>query len=108
MKAQKMNITENVNARTALVNWGNTLDEHTATEFLWLECGIIVAPSTLRKRRCTGGGPPFFKAGRRVFYEPEPLRDWGLAQRSPNVRSTSELDELKTPPPLSQQTTEPA
>lgn len=76
------------------LTWCVALDEKSAADFLRFECGIVVAPATLRKRRCVGGGPPFFKAGRRVFYEPEPLRIWGLAQRSPNVNSTSELDEL--------------
>jgi hypothetical protein len=75
-------------------SWGIALDEKSAADFLWHECGYVIAQATLRKRRCVGGGPPFFKAGRRVFYEPEPLRHWGLAQRSPNVNSTSELDEL--------------
>ncbi len=60
--------------------------------FLETECGVRLAPSTLRKMRSVGGGPPFYRARRKIFYDPEGTRQWGLAQRSPVVHSTSELD----------------
>ena len=102
---QAMISNENFHAAFARRSRTVALDERAAADFLWQECGVVFRPATLRKRRCVGGGPPFFKAGRRVFYEPEPLRAWGFAQRSPNVTSTSELGELLGPAPTS---TEPA
>ena len=105
MMVQAMTSNNETHTGSTRLSWSVALDERSATEFLWAECGVVFRPSTLRKRRCVGGGPPFFRAGRRVFYEPEPLRAWGFAQRSPNVNSTSELDELEGP---AQQSDEPA
>lgn len=68
------------------------MDEAAASEFLWNECGVKIARATLRKLRCVGGGPPFFKGfGGRVFYEREPSKAWAAKQRGPLVNSTSEL-----------------
>lgn len=68
------------------------LDEKRAAAVLWDLCGVKIAPGTLKKLRCVGGGPQFFKGfGGRVFYEAGPLQTWGDAQRSPLVSSTSEL-----------------
>jgi predicted DNA-binding transcriptional regulator AlpA len=46
------------------------LDTRKAAE----HCGI--GHSTLVKYRVFGGGPPFFKIGRRVVYDPDDLDDW--------------------------------
>ena len=68
------------------------LTQDATSAFLETECGIKVAPSTLKKWRSVGGGPPFYRARGKVFYDPEGTKAWGLAQRSRIVRSTSELD----------------
>ncbi len=67
------------------------LDQILASRFLWEECGVKVAPMTLKKLRCVGGGPPFRKAFRRVTYESDALKFWGDCQRSPIVTNTGEL-----------------
>ena len=70
----------------------SVMQQDATAEFLWTECGVKIAAATLRKLRCVGGGPPFFKGyGGRVFYEAGPLKIWGDAQRGPLVNSTSEL-----------------
>jgi hypothetical protein len=45
------------------------------------------APQTLAKLRVVGGGPPFYKLGRSVFYKREDLDQWLDARRR---RSTSD------------------
>jgi len=40
-----------------------------------------VSESTLEKWRCTGDGPPFIKAGRKVFYRQSAVDAW-LAART--------------------------
>ena len=55
-----------------------------------------LAPSTLAKMRCLGGGPPFIKLGRKVVYRRDDLADW-LSARC--VRNTSEAA-LSLPPRL--------
>jgi hypothetical protein len=35
----------------------------------------------LRKKRCQGGGPPYIKYDRAVFYEREALLQWRAARR---------------------------
>src|SRR4051794_17709979 len=66
-------------------------DQAAASRYLWTVCGVKIAPSTLKKLRCAGNGPPFFRGfGRRVHYELESLKKWGDAQRSLELRSTSE------------------
>jgi hypothetical protein len=67
------------------------LDQQRASEFLWRECGVKIAPKTLQKRRVIGGSPPFRKICGRVVYDTASLKPWGDAQRSPLVSSTSEL-----------------
>ena len=68
------------------------MQQDAASAFLWTECAVKIAPATLRKLRCVGGGPPFFKGyGGRVFYESGALEAWGSTQRGPLVNSTSEL-----------------
>jgi predicted DNA-binding transcriptional regulator AlpA len=54
---------------------------------------LRLAPSTLAKFRCQGGGPPFFKAGgRAVIYDRAQIDDWlasrlckSTADHNPNV-----------------------
>jgi predicted DNA-binding transcriptional regulator AlpA len=60
------------------------LDTRKAAE----HCGI--GHSTLVKYRVFGGGPPFFKIGRRVVYDPDDLDHW-LEERRRN--STSDRGE---------------
>jgi predicted DNA-binding transcriptional regulator AlpA len=44
-----------------------------------------LAPSTLAKLRCVGGGPPFIKLGRKVVYRRADLADWLNARRVANT-----------------------
>ena len=46
-----------------------------------------LSPSFLNKLRCTGGGPPFIKIGRRVLYAERDLEAWAASRRR---RSTSD------------------
>ncbi|MHB2034821.1 MAG: helix-turn-helix domain-containing protein, partial [Gemmatimonadaceae bacterium] len=48
---------------------------------------VRLAPQTLAKLRCIGGGPPFYKLGRQVGYKREDLDAWLEAKRR---RSTSD------------------
>ena len=50
------------------------LDTRQAAGYLGLR------PSTLECWRTTGGGPPFKKFGRRVFYDRDDLESWVKAQ----------------------------
>lgn len=52
---------------------------------------ISMAPSTLAKLACIGGGPSFVKAGRYPIYPIEALDSWARERISPLVKSTSEL-----------------
>jgi DNA-binding transcriptional MerR regulator len=60
-----------------------------------------LSPRTLERYRCTGFGPSFIKAGRRVLYRQSDLEDWIAARR---CQSTSQsyptvgqiLDQLTT------------
>ena len=74
----------------------SALDQAGAAAFLWAECGVKCSPMTLRKLRCVGGGPPFYKVMSRVFYDRDGLRAWGFSRRSPVVNSTSELPSRHT------------
>src|SRR4051812_9750047 len=51
--------------------------------------GVPRAPATLNKLRCTGGGPPFWKAGANVRYPRPQLVACGLQRRGALRRSTS-------------------
>ena len=48
-----------------------------------------LAPATLAKMRCLGGGPPFTKLGRAVVYDVADLEAWVVAQGK--RRSTAEI-----------------
>ena len=66
------------------------LDTEQASEALQ-SLGIRLSASTLRKLRVSGMGPGFTKARRSVYYPLSELKAWVEEQRSPVVRSTSEL-----------------
>jgi hypothetical protein len=88
MNAPSIEIAKTTSIRTA----ARVLEQEAASRFLWDECGVRCAPMTLKRMRSAGGGPKFYRGfGRRIFYEPGPLKAWGDAQRSPLVSSTSEL-----------------
>ena len=53
--------------------------------------GIPCVASTLAKYACTGGGPPFRKAGRFPVYFKADLDAWARQRLGMLVRSTSEL-----------------
>jgi excisionase family DNA binding protein len=44
--------------------------------------------STLAKLRISGGGPAFYKFGRRVLYDPKDLESWAMERRR---NSTSDI-----------------
>jgi hypothetical protein len=54
--------------------------------------GLDVAPRTLAKLACIGGGPAFRHFGRRVRYEPPVLLQWAEGRLSPPRTSTSVID----------------
>lgn len=67
-------------------------DTESAPDFIHREYGQRFSRQTMRKWRCVGGGPMFFRGvGGRVFYRESALRNWIESKRSPEVGSTSEL-----------------
>ncbi|GAF71454.1 unnamed protein product [marine sediment metagenome] len=42
---------------------------------------LTLSPRTLEKYRLTGGGPPYYKLGRRVAYLTDDLRNWANQNR---------------------------
>lgn len=62
-----------------------------ASRHLLSEHGIELAPATLAKLACIGGGPPFQKAGRVPLYPVDLLDEWALARLGAVIRSTSEV-----------------
>jgi hypothetical protein len=61
-----------------------------AAEYLFRVHGIEVAPATLAKFVCTGGGPVVRYAGRVPLYEISELDRWAAARLGPRRRSTSD------------------
>jgi hypothetical protein len=59
------------------------LTQNEAASFLRL------SPRTLERHRVTGNGPKFMKAGKRVLYSDEELRNWLAAN---TFQSTSEIN----------------
>jgi hypothetical protein len=51
--------------------------------------GLHVAGTTLNKLRCVGGGPRFFRFGRKVAYSEQSLLEWLSGRVSSEVASTS-------------------
>jgi hypothetical protein len=54
------------------------------------EFNIDRKPGTLVRLRCTGGGPPFHRINRDVYYKPSAVRQWAIELISPPLRSTSD------------------
>lgn len=53
--------------------------------------GVPLAPATLTRLRCVGGGPRFTKFGRTPMYARQSLEDWADSRISPEVAANSEL-----------------
>jgi len=51
------------------------LNTHEASNYL-KTLGIEFAPKTLEKWRCRGGGPPYKKISKRVYYDVDDLREF--------------------------------
>jgi len=66
------------------------------------EMGLPLAPTTLRKMRCVGGGPPFHHYGRTPVYTAPRLREYALSRLSAERSSTSSDVQAtaQTPPAL--------
>jgi hypothetical protein len=60
-----------------------------ASEYLGLVHGITLAPATLARLACHGGGPAFHKAGRWPLYPREELDRWAGERLGGLKRSTS-------------------
>jgi len=71
------------------MNEARFLDRKAAAQYL-SERGLKIAPSTLAKLFCIGGGPPVRHFGRKPLYEPEALNAWAAARLSAPRRSSSE------------------
>jgi hypothetical protein len=57
----------------------------------WLaDHGISRSPKTLRKLRCTGGGPRFRYFGNKPVYDEAALIEWVRARLSEPVENSSE------------------
>jgi hypothetical protein len=65
-----------------------------AAEFL-TEQGFPIAPTTLAKYACVGGGPPYRLWSRKALYDPSELLEWARARCSSSRRSTSEADDAR-------------
>jgi hypothetical protein len=65
------------------------LDTKAAAEYLTVQ-GFKVAPATLNKYRCVGGGPEYDLFGRTPLYRPARLREWREARTRFGLRSTSD------------------
>ena len=72
------------------------LDTRQAASYL-TELGYRIAPTTLNKLRCVGGGPEFEKFGRRPLYSESSLLEWVQERTTDSLRSTS--DPKNTAPP---------
>ncbi len=62
-----------------------------AAHYIRTSYGIPCVPSTLAKYACTGGGPPFRKAGKFPIYSRADLDAWANRRLGKLLRSTSEL-----------------
>jgi hypothetical protein len=61
-----------------------------ASGYLKRRHGIECAPATLAKLACIGGGPAFYRAGRRPLYPLDELDKWAIARLGNLVRHTSQ------------------
>jgi hypothetical protein len=73
------------------------IDTRQASDFL-IERGYKIAPATLNKKRCVGGGPEFELFGRRPLYTERALLEWVQSRTTDSLRSTSDL--TNTAPPI--------
>jgi hypothetical protein len=64
-------------------------DTPSASEWL-TQRGVRRTPNTLRKLRCTGGGPTYRKLNGKPYYTEDDLADWIWSRLSGPIRSTSE------------------
>jgi hypothetical protein len=64
-------------------------DTRQAAAFL-TDRGFRIAPATLNKLRCVGGGPAFEKFGRRPLYSETSLLEWVRARTTGSLRSSSD------------------
>ncbi len=62
-----------------------------AAAYLGVAYGITVAPQTLARWACEGGGPKFHKPGFHPVYPRAALDEWAREKLGPLVSSTSEL-----------------
>lgn len=63
-----------------------------ASQYLELVHGLRVAPSTLAKLACIGGGPIYRKAQRTPLYERSELDSWVESRLGPPQRSSSDAE----------------
>jgi hypothetical protein len=70
------------------------LDTRQAAAFL-TDRGNTIAPATLNKLRCVGGGPKFEVFGRRPLYTETWLLEWIRARTSGPHRSTSDRGRMQ-------------
>lgn len=73
-----------------MVDTSRLLTRKEAAEYLSSVIGLRTSPRTLAKWVTVGGGPPYYKPDRRVFYAPEDLLDWALKKLGPKRRSSSD------------------
>ena len=90
-----MNLTENTlqhidypSERAAQLGCQPTLNRDDTAEFL-TEMGFKIAPGTLQKLACNGGGPEYAIWGRNAIYEPPKALEWAKNRRSLPRTNTS-------------------
>ncbi len=71
-----------------------------ASQYLRSTHGVDVAPSTLAKFACTGGGPVFSKFGKHVLYTAAALDAWVAARLSAPTHITT--GQRRTAPALAE------
>jgi hypothetical protein len=70
---------------------GRLFDTVAAAEWLTMR-GVRRSPNTLRKLRCTGGGPAYRTLNGKPYYTEDNLAEWIRARLSRPIGSTSEAD----------------
>lgn len=75
----------------------DTLLDSIAAARWFTDHGVRRTPSTLRRLRCTGGGPRYRLMNKRPYYTEHDLITWVESRLSAPVRSTSEAD-VAAPP----------
>ena len=66
-----------------------------ASEYLRETYGISRTVTTLNRLATEGGGPPFRRHGRRVFYEAKEIDAWVKDTLTPNAPSTAEHNQYE-------------